>query len=115
MSDSLIYQLALSQIPNIGSVLAKNLVGYCGGVEAVFSEKIGMLKKIPGIGDFHAKEVYYFNEFDGLQKEIDFIKKNDIRPYFFTDKKYPFRLKQIHDAPILLFQKEIANWMLSEW
>lgn len=105
MSESLIYQLALSQIPNIGSVLAKNLVGYCGGVEAVFAEKLSLLRKIPGIGEKLANEVYYFNAFDDLQKEIEFINKNDIQAYFFTDKDYPYRLKQVYNAPVLLFQK----------
>lgn len=105
MSESLMYQLALSQIPNIGSVLAKNLVGYCGGVEAVFAEKLSLLRKIPGIGDVHAKEVYYFNDFDALRKEIEFIEQHHIKTYFFTDKAYPYRLKQVHNAPVLLFQK----------
>ncbi|MFT5723379.1 MAG: DNA processing protein [Bacteroidia bacterium] len=105
MSEPLIYQLALSQIPNIGSVLAKNLVGYCGGVEAVFSEKLSLLKKIPGIGEATAKSVYYFNDFDALQSEITFINDQNISTYFFTDKRYPYRLKQVHNAPIMLFQK----------
>jgi DNA processing protein len=97
--------LALSQIPNIGSVLAKNLLGYCGGVEAIFSEKLGSLKKIPGIGEKTAQAVYYFNDFDVLKEEVAFIKKHDLKTYFFTDRDYPYRLKQVHDAPVLLFQK----------
>ena len=106
MSESLIYQLALSQIPNIGSILAKNLVGYCGGVEAVFAEKLSLLRKIPGIGEKTAKEVYYFKDFDALHQEIEFLKTNQIKSYFFTDKDYPFRLKQVYNAPVLLFHKE---------
>ena len=105
MSDSLIYKLALSKIPNVGAVLAKNLVSYCGGVEAVFAEKLSLLKKIPGIGEKIADEVYYFSDFDQLNAEVEFMTKNNVKPYFFTDQAYPFRLKHMHAAPVMLFQK----------
>ncbi len=105
MSANLIYQLALSQIPGIGPILAKNLVGYCGGVEAVFAEKLSSLKKIPGVGEKIAHDVFYFEDFDSLNKEVEFIQKSNILTYFFTDKSYPYRLKQIHNSPILLFKK----------
>jgi DNA processing protein len=34
--DSLLYNIALTMIPNIGSGLAQNLIAYCGSAEAVF-------------------------------------------------------------------------------
>ena len=109
MTNELIYQLALKQLPSIGPVLAKNLISYCGGVEAIFSEKLHHLKKIPGIGEHLAKEVYYFNEFSELQKEIEFMENEGISSHFYTTKDYPFRLKQVYDAPILLFKKGNAS------
>jgi len=46
---SLIYKIALTQIPGIGDVQGKKLVAYCGGVEAVFREKKkNLLRKIWG-------------------------------------------------------------------
>ena len=109
MSDSLIYKLALSRIPSVGTVLAKNLVTYCGGVEAVFAEKLSLLTKIPGIGEKIAHSIYYFNDFDLLNSEVDYIAKHGITCYFFTDQAYPFRLKHIHAAPVMLFQKGQAE------
>ena len=50
MDGSLKYKIALSLIPNIGDILAKRLVAYCGSAEAIFREKKSMLEKIPGIG-----------------------------------------------------------------
>jgi DNA processing protein len=43
MDENLKYKIAISLIPNIGDILAKRLVSYCGGVEAVFKEKKGWL------------------------------------------------------------------------
>ena len=38
MDKDLVYKIALTQIPGIGSVLAKNLIGYCGGVREIFEK-----------------------------------------------------------------------------
>ena len=40
MADDLLkYQIGINQIKGIGPHLAKNLIAYLGGVEAVFTEK----------------------------------------------------------------------------
>lgn len=57
MSDTLKYNIALSLLPNIGDILAKRLVSYCGLAENVFKEKKSALEKIPGIGNFYATAV----------------------------------------------------------
>ena len=51
MNDLLKYQIGITLIKGIGPNLAKNLIAYLGGVEAVFKEKKQNLAKIPGIGD----------------------------------------------------------------
>ncbi len=49
MDENLKYKIAISLIPNIGDVLAKRLISYCGSAEAVFSEKKAALEKIDGL------------------------------------------------------------------
>ena len=46
----LLYQIALTRIPLVGAVIARNLVSYCGGVAGVFTAKKKELLKIPGVG-----------------------------------------------------------------
>ena len=46
MDKDLVYKIALTQIPGIGSVLAKSLIGYCGGVNQVFEKSHSFLKKV---------------------------------------------------------------------
>ena len=33
-----IYLIALTKVPKVGPVMAKNLISYCGSIDAVFAE-----------------------------------------------------------------------------
>jgi len=101
--------LALSIIPNIGDAMAKNLISYCGGVDAVFQENQTALSKIPGIGTIRAASVKKFKNWEAVEKEIQFIEKYDIETILYLDKAYPYRLKAHGDSPILLFKRGEAN------
>ncbi len=106
LSEELQYQIALTQLKGVGSVLAKNLIAYCGNAKNVFTSNKQQLEKIPGIGTIIAKNIG--QQKDALliaEKEIDFITKHNIKPLYFTDKNYPQRLKNCHDNPILLYYK----------
>ena len=103
--DDLIYKLALTLIPGVGSVNGKSLVAYCGGVKAVFMEKKRALLKIPGIGEQTINAIANHNVFGRAEEELAFIEKNKIAPLFYLDKEYPIRLKQCHDSPLMLYYK----------
>ena len=109
MDKDLVYKIALTQIPGIGSVLAKNLVSYCSGADKVFYKSQSFLKKIPGIGDYIAQNITGFKDFSIAEKEVEFIEKKKVRPLFFLDKEYPYRLKNIPDCPILLYVRGDVN------
>jgi len=103
--DQLKYRIAITMIRNVGNVLAKNLISYCGSVEAVFKEKVSHLEKIPGVGSIVAKSVKAFNDFQRAEDEMKFMDKYKITPLFFLDKEYPERLKNCMDAPVMLYYK----------
>lgn len=107
--NNLSFRLALTLIPGIGDVLAKNLVSYCGGAEQIFKARKKELLRIPGIDEVRAKSVLEFDRWKEVEKEIAFIGKNKIQPYFFLDADYPARLKGLADAPIMLFAKGILE------
>ena len=113
LNTELLYQIALTQIPNVGSVIAKNLLAYCGSASAVFKAKKSALIKIPQVGEFVAGYVLENQDnteiFKRAEKEIKFIEQKKITPLFFTDEAYPHKLKHCNDAPILLFYKGTAN------
>jgi DNA processing protein len=100
---------ALYIIPGVGDRLAKQLIGYCGSAHAIFQTPKGKLLKIPGIGPVTAEAIKNGNTFKEAEKEFKKADKEDVEILFFTDKKYPTRLKTIEDAPSILYVKGNAN------
>lgn len=106
MSESaLIYKIGLTQIPLVGSVLARNLVSYCGSVEAVFSEKKKHLLAIPGIGPGIADAIVNKHFWNVVEMELAYIEKQGVQVLFYLDDDYPYRLQRIKDAPTLLYAR----------
>jgi len=102
-------QVAISLIPGVGNVMAKQLISYCGSAEAVFKANKRKLIKIPGIGVKTAETILRKETIDDAQKIIESCIKHGIRILFYTDKQYPYRLKHILDAPSIIFFKGGAD------
>jgi len=100
----LLHLLALQNVAKIGDITAKKLISHCGSAEAVFKEKRKNLTRIDGIGDLTIKDLFEESHFKSAEKELKFIKENDIECLYFMDAKYPDKLKHCIDGPILLFQ-----------
>ncbi|MBI1770677.1 MAG: DNA-protecting protein DprA [Bacteroidetes bacterium] len=101
--------LALHFISGVGDQLVKQLVSYCGSAEQVFKTPKGKLLKIPGIGPVTADSIRTGSSFHQAEKELKKAEKEDTEILFYTDKKYPERLKSIEDAPSLLYYRGNAN------
>jgi DNA processing protein len=108
MNSELLYQLALTLIPNIGPVQAKILLQHCNA-EEIFHAKKTFLEKIEGIGPVRAAAIVAFKDFSQAEEEIKFIEKYKIKPFFLTDVAYPKRLLNCYDSPTLLFYKGEAD------
>ena len=109
MNDDLLYKVALGNIPKVGSKNSKTLIAYCGTAESVFNTTKGKLLKIPGIGEKIATSILAKETLAHAEKEIIRTEKENVQLLFFTDKDYPNRLKQINDAPPLLYYKGNAD------
>ncbi|MCD7973907.1 MAG: DNA-processing protein DprA [Candidatus Azobacteroides sp.] len=107
--QKLLYRIALTQINGIGRILGRNLVCMLGDEEAVFKENTNALQKIPGIGTQLIKEIRKPEPLKIAERELKFIRKNNIRTFFFTDANYPRRLKECADMPLLLYYKGNAD------
>ncbi|MCB4807353.1 DNA-processing protein DprA [Tamlana sp. 62-3] len=102
--QDLIYILALQNVPNIGDIIAKRLINHCGSAEAVLKEKLSNLLKIDGIGKITIKHLHESSHLAEAEKELRFIKENNIKTLYFEANNYPKKLKHCIDGPILLFQ-----------
>ncbi len=111
MPNDWLYKIALTQIPLVGPVTAKNLISYCGGVEAVFKETKRGLLKIPSIGETIADNILQTQQsaFSIAEREVTFIEKNNVTPIFYLDKTYPQRLRHYVDSPIVLYYQGKAD------
>jgi len=104
-NNTLKYIIALSLVPGIGSITARQLIAYLGSAEAIFKEKESSLQKVPGVGKLLSSNFKKDDFLNRAEEELEFIDKYNINAYTFLDKKYPNRLKQCEDAPIVLFHK----------
>jgi DNA processing protein len=109
MSQELLYQIALTQIPNIGYVHARTLVQHFGKASDVFKARRESLEKIEGIGTVRAVSIKSFDSFNEAEKEMRFIEKYNIHPLFITGAAYPQRLLHCYDAPVMLYYKGNAD------
>ena len=106
---NLLYVLALQNVARIGDITAKKLINNCGSAEGVFKEKKSNLLKIDGIGTTTISDVFSTYHFEEAEKELKYIKDNDIKCLYFMDENYPEKLKHCIDGPILLFQSGEIN------
>lgn len=109
MNEQLVYQIALSKIEGIGSRKAKLLVSYCGGVEEVFKKSKKDLIKIPNIGTKTLEKFDKNTILTAAEKEAKLVEKEGISTCFYLDQKYPKRLKNHEDSPVLLYSRGEIN------
>ena len=105
MRKDLLYLMALTKIPGVGSVIAKNLISYCGGAEFVFRKKRNFLLTIPGVGDKMAAEIVQADVLRTCERELEFIDSKKIRVITFLDEDFPVRFQRLYNSPVVLYAK----------
>ncbi|WP_090554653.1 DNA-processing protein DprA [Pedobacter hartonius] len=106
---SLIHQIALTLIHNVGHVTAKSLLAEFGTPEAVFSASREQLLGIEGIGTVTADRILHTDALARAEEQLKFLKKHHIEVLFYTAERYPQRLKSCYDAPVLLYYRGTAD------
>ncbi len=107
--NDLLYKVALTKIPLVGAVTAKVLVSYCGGAREVFEAKKTDLLKIPNIGEATATNIMDKKVLEDAEAELRFLEQNNVRPLFYLHKDFPQRLRNLSDAPIMLYLRGNAE------
>lgn len=106
-----IYEVAITRLPGVGAQLTRLLVSYCGSPKAVFEAPLAKLQKVPGVGPKLLQSIKDNARTTLLQAE-EWVKRAEelqVQLLFYTSPKFPDRLKQIPDAPTLLYFRGNAN------
>lgn len=110
MYTELKYALALTQIAGIGNMNARKLIKHFGGAQAVFESDVKSFVELgKGLVKLH-KEIISFKDFDLIDRELDWIDKNEISFSVYGQKDYPKRLNHCPDGPVALFSKGNFNF-----
>ncbi|WP_420386983.1 DNA-processing protein DprA [Roseivirga sp.] len=106
MTEDKRYQVALSLIPGIGPVLAKQLINHFESPQQIFKTTKGRLTRVQGLGrklsELINGEQQWLAKADHI---LEASARNGICTHYYKEDSYPSRLKSILDAPIVLYSK----------
>lgn len=109
-SDKRLYQIALTLIPGVGDITARNLLQLIGDEEVIFKTNRKSLINKTGLSSKIVDEILNPEILIKAEKELSFIEKHSISTYFINEPNYPHRLKDCADAPVLLYSKGNTNF-----
>ena len=108
-TTKLCYRIALSLLEGVGPKSAKNILSIYEDADEFFKDNHFRKKEIPGFTRERLQKINRTLAIEKAKKEIRFIEKNEIETYYFEEDKFPFRLRECPDAPILLYGKGDFN------
>lgn len=97
------YWIALSLLPDIGPVRAKRLLTAFGSPEKIFEARPDDLLSVEGIGINRMKNIKEFSLWEEVEKQVKVIEQREIKAVCFAETAYPEMLREIEDAPIVLY------------
>lgn len=98
------YFVAFSVFPGIGPVRFKLLYEYFGSARAGWDAPVSLLKKIK-LGEKLVDQFDDFRKSFSIEKYIEELHENHVSVLTIVDERYPKMLKQISDAPFVLYIK----------
>ncbi len=108
--NKLFYQIALTQIKNVGDVLGRKLLTAVGNAEQIFRSSRNELMKIENIASKTIDDILNPEVLRRAERELDFVRRNNIDTFFISDENYPQRLRDCEDAPLLLYYRGNADF-----
>lgn len=99
------YWIALSYVHDIGPVLSRKLISSFGNPAHVFRADVHDLLSVKGITRDRAEKIRSFDLWNDVEKQIGIIEKKGIHTVTLHDPGYPEMLKDIPDAPVVLYVK----------
>lgn len=106
----LLYRLALTHLPGIGIVTARQLLQAAGGsATPLFEESHTLKDRIPDLPERLIRSFHCPDILRQCEAELRFAEKNHITCLTTDDEAYPSRLRECDDAPLVLFYRGTAD------
>ena len=97
------YWLALNTVNGLGIAGQKALIQAFGSPEQVFRSSIAALCSVSGIGKTLALRIRNFQDWNGIDKALDYYNRENVTILCWQESFYPALLSQIYDPPSLIF------------
>ena len=97
--------IGLSMVHDIGPVTSRKLLASFGNPENIFRADPDSLLSVKGVSRERALNIRKFSQWDEVEKYIGIMVRNGIEAVSYQDDCYPEVLKNIEDAPIVLYMK----------
>lgn len=110
MENNILFAVGLTKIHHVGPVLGRQLIHYCGSPEEVFNSSARQLLKIPGLGNAIVSEICSKKVLAIAEMELKVCKEKNIEVLYFKSPKYPSRLANLPDSPIIIYQIGSIDW-----
>ena len=103
-ADTLLRQIAFSQVKGLDLAGARQLAGLTGGVDAFFDLPTRRLWQLIGGQKEYCSDTARAHCIDVAAAEMAFIGKNGIDALYYEDESYPRRLLECDDSPVVLYR-----------
>ena len=92
-------------VPDIGPITAKQLIAHAGDPEHIFRMDMHDLLSVQGVTRARAENIRTFSLWDDVEKQVTGLQKRGLSAICYGDQVYPAALKEIPDAPVVLYMK----------
>ncbi|MFZ0704778.1 MAG: DNA-processing protein DprA [Candidatus Korobacteraceae bacterium] len=107
-TDQSLKWLGLAMTPGIGAGRGKKLVEYYGGIDAIFAASLTDLEAA-GIPAAAAQSIALGKSLELAGEELDRLRELGATAIVPTDPRYPARLLEIYDPPLILYVRGDAD------
>ena len=106
--EELVCKVAMSFLEGIGPIRTSKILSKVGYVD-FFTLPLNDIKFLTGLSDNQLCAMRRDLAIEFATREIEACEREQIDPIFIQDQKYPRRLKQCSDAPIILYRRGTAT------
>ena len=104
------YTIALTRMTGFNTLQALQLYQRLGSAQAIYEHRDDITQVVPDCTPRLAEALHHWD--DALKRaavEMEFISKHSIQALVLNDERYPARLRECDDAPIIIYYKGVAD------